>query len=167
MTPFIKITRFPYEEPYILHILMEASSGTLGGQLEFYINANDLIVLADKLEVFPQHPGAVYLWKLGSEKPEDRFAYYFRFRVFTTDSVGHCAIQLRFNNNKGLPDREISEFCILVDPASLNHLGKLFREFGKLKHEVLYWEPNNGCLFSTQKDAEQALPNGSRWFNSL
>jgi hypothetical protein len=46
---------------------------------------------------------------IGSEKIEDKFKYYFHFRLFTTDSIGHCAIQLRFNNNEALPERELSE----------------------------------------------------------
>jgi hypothetical protein len=155
MTPSIKITRYPYEEPYHLNLVMEATNGRIRGQIEFYINSEELIELADEFEVFPGHASAVHLWELGSEKSEDRFAYYFRFRLFTTDSVGYCAIQLRFNNNEDLPDREISEFCIPVEPSGLNRLGKLFREFAKLNHEVLYWEPNDGKLYATQNEAEQ------------
>ena len=162
MTPFIKITRFFYEEPYNLYLLLEASNDSLRSQLEFYISVGKLIELADKLEVFSGHPRAVDLWELGSERPEDRIAYYFRFRVFTRDSLGHSAIHLRFNNNQDLPYREISEFCILVDPASINNLGKLIREFCKLEHEVLYWEPNNGGLFTSLEEAKQAYPDRPR-----
>jgi hypothetical protein len=155
MTPFIKITRLFYEEPYHLNLLLEASNDSLKSQLGFYTSVGNLIKLADKLEAFSGHPKVVDFWAFGSERPEDRFAYYFRFRVFTRDSLGHSAIHLRFNNNQDLPDREISEFCILVDPASINNLGKLIREFCKLEHEVLYWEPNNGWLFTTLKEAKQ------------
>jgi len=163
MKTSIKITRYLYEEPYHLNLAMEVSNGHLKGQLEFYINADDLIEIADVLEEFPRHASAVHLWEIGSEKPEDRFAFYYKFRVFTIDSVGHCAIQIRFNNNQNLPDREISEFCIYpLEPSSLNNLGKLFRDFGKLKHEVLYWEPNDGELYKTKKEAEQFNPQGHR-----
>jgi hypothetical protein len=155
MNPSIKITRYPYEEPHHLNLVIEATNGRLRGQLEVYINAKDLLELADELEAFPRHASAVYLWELGSEKPEDRFAHYFRFRLFTTDSLGHCAIQLRFNNNRDLPDREISEFCIPAEPSELNRFGKLVRKFARLEHEVLYWEPSGGDLFMTQKEAEQ------------
>jgi hypothetical protein len=69
---------------------MEATNGRLRGKLEFYCNASDLVELADELEAFPRHATAEYLWELASERVEDRFAHYFRFRLFTTDSVGHC-----------------------------------------------------------------------------
>ena len=157
MTPSIKIIRYPYEEPYHLNLVMDATNGRLRGRLEFYCNASDLLELAKELEVFPRHASAVYLWELGSEKDEDRFAHYFRFRLFTTDSVGHCAIQLRLNNNRNLPEREISEFCIEVEPSELKKFGEPVRKFSKLEHEVLYWEPSGGDLFMTQKEAEQLL----------
>ena len=157
MTPSIKIIRHPYEEPYHLNLVMEATNGCLQGRLEFYCNASELIELADELETFPRHSSAEFLWELGSERPEDRFAHYFRLRLFTTDSVGHCAVQLRFNNNKDLPDREISEFCIKVEPSELKQLGKLVRKFSKLEHEALYWEPSGGQLYKAKKDSEQPL----------
>ncbi len=133
---------------------MDATSGRLRGRLEFYCNASDLVELAEELEAFPRHASAVYLWELGTEKDEDRFAHYFRFRLFTTDSVANSAIQLRFNNNRELPEREISEFCIEAETSGINKLGKLVRKFSELKHEVLYWEPLGGDLFMTKKDAE-------------
>jgi len=155
MKSWIKITRHPYEEPYHLHLVMAASNGQQRGELEYYCNADDLKKIADVLEVFPLHATSVYLYELGSERPEDRFAFYFRFRLCTTDSKGHCAIHLRFNNNRNIPDREIAEFCIRVEPASLNRLGRLFQEFALLKHEVLYWDLSSGELYETKEDAEQ------------
>jgi hypothetical protein len=157
MTHSIKIIRCPYEEPHHLNLVMEATNGRLRGKLEFYCNASDLVELADELEAFPRHATAVYLWELGSERVEDRFAHYFRFRLFTTDSVGHCAIQLRFNNNEDLPDREVSEFCIKADPSKLNQFGKLVRKFSIFDHEVLFWGPSGGQLYKDKKDAEQLL----------
>jgi hypothetical protein len=155
--PYITITRIPYEEPYHIRLVIVASNGPSQGQLEIYINPEVFLSLADVLEAFPRHSSDVHLWELGSERPEDRFAYYFRFRLFTTDSTGHCAIQLRFNNNLGLPDREITEFCIEVEPASLTRLGTLIREFAQLKHEVLNWNLAEGKLFRTR--AEYDVPS--------
>ncbi|WP_218951147.1 hypothetical protein [Desulfoluna butyratoxydans] len=155
MTPSIKIIRYPYEEPHHLNLVMEATKGHIQGRLEFYCNASDLIELANELEAFPRYSSAVYLWELGSERGEDRFAHYFRLRLFTTDSVDHCAIQLRFNNNEDLPDREVAEFCIEADHSELNHFGKLVRKFSKLEHEVLYWERSGGQIYKKNKEAEQ------------
>ena len=158
MNSWITITRYPYEEPYQLNLLMTASNGRQLGEIEFYINTDDLNEIADILEEFPRHASDVYLYELGSERSEDRCAYYFRFRLCTIDLVGHCAIHLRFNNNLDIPDREITEFCIPAEPFAINRLGNFFREFAQLKHEVLYWSPVESKLYKTQKEVEQAHP---------
>jgi hypothetical protein len=150
---FIRITRTPYEEPYHVHLLIEASNGKQQAQLEFYENADALSKLAKNLDAFPRYKDHVVLWDLGSERPEDRFAYYFRFRVFAVDLVGHCAIQLRFNNNQDLPDREIAEFCIRADPAQLDRLARLLSHFSHLKHEVLDWGLDEGRLLESRDEA--------------
>jgi hypothetical protein len=150
---YIRVTRKPYEEPYNLNLVMEASNGTQTARLEFYDNADALSSVAKELEVFPRHKDHVFLWQLGSERPEDRFAFYFRFRVFAVDSLGHCAIHLRFNNNHALPDREVAEFCIHAEPAQLNRLAGLFEQFAKLEHEVLEWALDDGRLLEKRNEA--------------
>jgi hypothetical protein len=110
---------------------------------------------ADGMETFPIHRHSALLWEFGSERPEDRCAYYFRMRVFTVDAKGHSAVHFRFSNNGELPNREISEFCIECDPAPINRLGQLFRAFAKLNHEVLEWSPASECLFESIEDPEQ------------
>jgi hypothetical protein len=156
MHPFIRIIRIPYEEPYHVHILLEASDGFSLGVLEYYDNADAFKEWADALEVFPRHIHAFFLHERGSERPEDRHAFYFRLRAFTTDGLGHCAIQLRMNNNQDLPFRSISEFCIRAEAADINRFGMLCREFAMLKHEVLYWRVTQGELYRTRAEAEQA-----------
>ena len=145
-----------------MNLVMSASNGHAVGMLEFYLNADALLEWAEGMEKFPTHAKSVYLWEIGSEYLEDRFAYYFRLRLLTVDSLGHCAIQLRFNNNAALPDREISEFCIRSEAAQINRLGQLFREFSKLKHQVLHWTLTDGQLFESIQAAEQAFAGDAR-----
>jgi hypothetical protein len=152
MHPYIRITRHPYEEPYHINLVMEASNGKQKWEMEYYDNAESLITWAENLEVFPRHKDDVFLWELGSERPEDRWAYYFRFRVFVTDPAGHCAIQIRFNNNQNLPDREAVEFCIKAEAGQINRLGQLCRKFAELKHELLVWEGNDGRLYESRHE---------------
>lgn len=158
MTPYICITRYPYEEPYHLNLVMSVSNGSTSGALEFYINAETLIAWAFAYEKFPRHAQSVYLWEAGSERAEDRFAYYLRMQLFTTDAWGHSALQIRLNNNQDLPDREIVDMCIRAEPAQINQLGALFGWFSKLEHQVLYWSRSEGQLFETIEQAEQCLP---------
>ena len=100
------------------------------------------------------HADSVLRWEIGSENPGDR---YFRLGLFMVDSVGHCAIELRFNNNEALPQREISEFCIQAEPSEINRLGQLLREFAQLRHCALVWSVSDGALYETTEDAKQAL----------
>ena len=142
----IRITRYEYEEPYHVNLVFEASNDSQSTQLEYYCNASDLTEIAEHLEVFPRHNSDVFLYEFGSERAEDKYAYYFRMRVFLTNGVGNCAIQIRTNNNQKLPSREISEFCILAEPSQINKLGQLFRSYSKLQHKVLEWRVTDGNL---------------------
>lgn len=153
MQPYLKFTRCPYEEPYHLNLILAASNGRNAAQIEFYIGRDTLTGWADGLETFPRHRDDVYLWEYGSERPEDRWAYYLRFRAFTADASGHCAINLRLNNNAAGPEREISEFCLKAEAGAMNRLGRLFREFSRLEHEVLIWTPVDGRLVKTRTEA--------------
>lgn len=154
MKPYIRITRHPYEEPHHLNLVMAASNGHLSGRLEFHLNTTALIEWADAMETFPKHAQQVFLSDVGSERPEDKFGFYLRLGVFAVDSFGRCAIQLRFNNNAELPDREIIEFCIRSEAAQINRLGQLFREFANLNHQVLDWSGLDGQLYESTQDAE-------------
>jgi hypothetical protein len=152
MSPCIYIVRHPYEEPHHLHLELHFSNGERYWKTDLFDNADSLTKLANHLEEFPRHKDDVFLWQLGSEYQEDRWGYYFRFRVFVYDYAGHSAIQIRFNNNKKLPDREIVEFCMKADPAQINRLGKLFRDFSELKHEILLWGGHFDGLYVSQED---------------
>ena len=146
MTYFLRVTRTPYEEPYHLQLFLEASNGRQSASLEIYINADSLSEIASALIAFPRHASDEYLFEVGSEREEDRWAYYWRFRAFLTDALGHSALLFRFNNNRELPYRELAEFCIETDPASINRLGELLMGFAKLQHKTLYWSPDASNL---------------------
>jgi len=144
MKNLLEIERIPYEEPYHINLIFKASNNTCAGKLEIYDNADSLIKCAKALEVFPRHSTDSFLWELGSERLEDNFAFYFRLRVFLLDSAGHGCIQIRLNNNDNFPEKAITEFCITCEPAGINRLGTLFREFAKLKSSKLIWNGIEG-----------------------
>lgn len=146
MEAFLRITRYPYEEPYHLNLMVSASNGCQSGSLEIFCAADDLGEAAKVLTIFPRHSTDAFLWELGSEYPEDRFAFYFRFHVFALNSGGGCAIHLRFNNNLELPDRAVTDFCVKAETTKVNLLGELFSDFARLKHEELWWNTKAGGL---------------------
>ena len=144
----ITITRFPYEEPYHLNLRIEASNGRVTGELEYYCNATDLKELGKKLTDFLGQRGEEITYELGSEAPEDRFAFYLSLRVKPLDSCGHSALLIHFNNNAADPDHEVSRFSIKVDPADINRLGRLLTGFGDLQHRRLDWQVYDGRLIA-------------------
>jgi hypothetical protein len=149
MSTHIKIVRYPYEEPDHIHLEWDVSNGTTSSRFDFYLNSESLSKIAEHLEVYPRHRKDVFLFELGSERAEDRFAYYFRFRAFTTDSLGHCALQFRFNNNVDLANRNIVEFCIESEAAQINELGRLFAEFANLSKDTLVWSKDEKKVYDS------------------
>ena len=110
ITTGIKITRFPYEEPYHLNLRIEASNGKMNGRLGYYCNADDLKELGGKLLGYLGNKDQAIVYQLGSEKPEDRFAIFFSFRINPIDFAGHSVIRIRMNNNEPPPATEACEF---------------------------------------------------------
>ena len=153
MEPLIVVKRHPYEEPHHIHLEFVVSNGGFSGNTDIYCNVEDLKEIGQALQRFPATVGDDYRYEYGSEKPEDRFYRYFLLRAYTTDSVGHCAVQFIINQNSGEPDEGVCRFSIKAEPASINHLGALFERFSELRHLEFTWSPDNiemtnDCLVS-------------------
>jgi hypothetical protein len=146
LKPFIRIVRYPYEEPHLINLVVAASNGRQHGELEIYANAEDLAAVARDFREFPKRKDDTVLWELGSKCPEARFAFYYRLRVFQVAANGQCAVELRFNNNQMPPDREILEFSIHALPSDLDRLANLFEQFSRLEQRVLEWNVIDGEL---------------------
>ena len=144
--PFITLRRIPYEEPYHLCLVISASNGEYSGSLEYYCNAKDVAEVGNRLAAFPEMVGDDYTYELGSPRPEDRFAHHLILRVFTVDSAGHSALQIVMNNNRKPPDDCSCSFTIPAEVSAINRLGRLFKTFGELKHEMLRWSTTKGGL---------------------
>jgi len=144
MQPFLSITRQPYEEPYHVNLLVSAGNQSTQAEFEIYANASDLNDAAVSLIGFPKTENDIFVWELGSENEQDRFAFYFRLRVFQFSSTGRCAIEFRFNNNQKTPNQQIVEFCIDAYPADLDRLGTLFKKFGRLEDLTMEWTVHPG-----------------------
>jgi hypothetical protein len=113
-------------------------------QFEIYANASDLNDAAESLIGFPNTDNHTFVWELGSENKQDRFAFYFRLRVFQFSPTGRCAIEIRFNNNQDSPNQQIVEFCIEAYPSDLDRLGTMFKSFGRLEDVTMEWNVHPG-----------------------
>jgi hypothetical protein len=144
----VDIKRIPYEEPYLLNLIFNVSSGSNSFELEVYEDATQLSEYASHLTEFPRHNTDTFNWVLGSEYPEDRYAYFFRLRAYLIDSACHSAMHFRVNNNEEHPDKIISEFSFLAEPNQINAFGRLLKEFSKFQHSRLLWGPDQAELIS-------------------
>ncbi|WP_258105882.1 hypothetical protein [Marinoscillum sp. MHG1-6] len=143
---FIKITRHPYEEPYHVNLVIQACNGEHAGSLEIYDNAKQLKSIGEALQGFPFDPRN-FKWELGSEKPEDRFAFYFLFELFLNSPNGsEAGIHFRMNNNEEHPNSAITDFYLICEPAAINNLGKLFERFSELETTELFWDGSTGQI---------------------
>lgn len=139
MQSFLNITRQPYEEPHHVNLLVSAGNRFTQTHFEIYANASDLNAAAESLIGFPKADIDTFMWELGSENEQDRFAFYFRLRVFQFSPTGRCAIEIRFNNNQKPPNQQIVEFCIEAYPSDLDRLGTMFKSLGHLEDLTREW----------------------------
>lgn len=139
MPSFLNITRQPYEEPYHLHLLVFAGNPTTLTRFEIYTTSSDLNDAAESLIGFPKSNADTFTWQLGSELEQDRFAFYFRVRVFQFSHTGRCAIEIRFSNNRKPPHQQIVEFCIEVDPSDVDRLSRMLKSFARMEDLTMEW----------------------------
>jgi hypothetical protein len=144
MHSFLNITRHPYEEPCHVNLVVSAGNASTQADFEIYANASDLKEAAHALAGFPKRDGDSFLWELGSENERDRFAFYFRLRVFQFSSTGRCGVELRFNNNEKPPNQQVVEFCIEAYPADLDRLSRIFDRFSQLEDPTMQWTVHSG-----------------------
>ncbi|HEX3656343.1 MAG TPA: hypothetical protein VHV55_11075 [Pirellulales bacterium] len=144
----ISITRYPYEEPYHLNLRIKASNGRTCGELEYYCNVSGLKEFGKQLADFHGGRGEEVNYELGSEAPQDRFAFYLNLAAKAVDSSGHSALFICFNNNAAGADREVSRFAIKANPADINRLGALLSGFADLQHRRLDWQVHDGRLIT-------------------
>jgi hypothetical protein len=135
------VRRFPYEEPFTLHIEFTASNGNFSGSTDIYCGPGDLEGIGSALRRFPLRIGDEFRFEYGSDNPKDRWYRYFVFRVYTIDGVGHSAIQFVMNNNSLEPFEGASRFSIRADVASINRLGEAFEKFAQLESQEFRWTP--------------------------
>ena len=146
MKTSLRFLRYTLSEPELLNLRIIASNGQQSGEHEFYCGVDHLRKAGAALSEFPRSLNDEFLWEFGADYQRDRGDGFSCFRVFVFNNRGHCAIQLRFNNNLELPDRAVTDFCIRAEAAKLSLLGELFTEFSKLKHGEFWWDTEAGGL---------------------
>lgn len=144
---YIHIQRRPYEEPHLLQLEISASNGQFSGNTDFYCDADELGEIGRALRAFPAKIGDEYVYTYGSDDPTGRAYRLLVLRAYTTDCLGHCALQIAINTNSKEPEEGLCRFSIQAEPAAINRLGEAFEKFRELKHLELRWSPHETELF--------------------
>jgi hypothetical protein len=137
---WIEVRRFPYEEPYHTHLVVEASDGTFAGAVEFYCNIADISEIGTALGAFPSKVPDDYQYVCGSDDP--RVYSYLALRAYTTHSLGHCALQFVMKMNVKEPGEGSCRFSITAEPASIDRLGRLFLRLHEKAPSSFRWTPS-------------------------
>jgi hypothetical protein len=98
------------------------------------------------LKAFPRKIGDEYKFEYGSEEQSPKRYRHFCLRAYTVDRAGHCALQLTMNLNSAEPEEGNCQFSIRAETAAINRLGRLFKQFAKLRHLELTWGPTTDEL---------------------
>lgn len=144
--PFVILRRYPYEEPYLIHVGFFVSNGLFMGSTEIYFNVEDIAAMGDALKSFPKSVGDEYRYICGSEKPKAHESDYFMLRAYTTNAKGDCALQFAFDWNAQEPHEGSARFSIKAEAASIDRLADLLKKFSRLDHLQLRWTTTDGEL---------------------
>lgn len=145
------VKRYEYEEPYHTQLEFIISNGSFSSTIDFYCNVEDIKKIGEALSSFPQKIDDEFSYTNGSDDPNDRHYRLFTIRAYTTDGVGHCAIQFKVNLNQSEPSEGQSVFSIVTEAAAINKLGKLFVKFSSLEHKELHWSNDIDELFESHQ----------------
>lgn len=147
MKSLLVVRRYLYEEPHHTQLELVVSNGNFSGSTDIYCSVDDLSEIGKALRYFPAKVGDEYRYEYGSENPKERCYRYFLLRAYTTDSVGHCAIQFVINQNTVEPYEGVCRFSIVADAAAINRLGLLFEKFSELQNLEFKWTPDESEQF--------------------
>lgn len=145
------VRRHEYEEPYHTQLEFIASNGSFYASTDIYCGVQQIREIGEGLRQFPRKVGDEYRFEYGSEDPKDRYYRYFHLRAYTTDNVGHCAIQIKVNQNTIEPYEGQSTFSIRADAAQINRLGDLFLKLSELKELEFHWSPTEAEMFDVHQ----------------
>lgn len=153
--PWIKVRRYPYEEPYLTHIFIWVSNCLFMGGTDFYCHVDDLQTIGESLQVFPRSVPDEYNYEYGGKRREgSRYFRYFLLRASTVNRAGACTIQVIIDLNEETPNDGYCEFSFHVEAAQLNRLGHLFCKIHEYERGEFHWNNNSALIFEDHREME-------------
>lgn len=118
--PRISIQRIWTDEDEMLQVEVAASNNRLSAEQDFYVYPAELMRFSEQLQSFPSSLNDVVELRYGEDP---KFYCFFLLRALVLDSVGHCAIELKFDNRSDPPLKAAASFFMAAEAASINSFG--------------------------------------------
>ena len=118
--PRISIQRIWTDDDAMLQLEFAASNDRLAAEQDFYVYPAELLQFSEQLQSFPSTLNDVVELRYG-EDPQ--FYCFFLLRALVLDSVGHCALELQFDNRDAPPLKAAASFFMAAEAATINSIG--------------------------------------------
>ena len=126
--PYIKIKRIWTDSDEMLQLEVTASNDEQVSNQYFYVYPDDLANFWSELQNFPKSQADVVSLEYGEDP---KFYCYFLLRAIVLDSVGHTAIEIKFNNRLEPPAKASGNFFMPSEAATVNEFGKNLCDWAK------------------------------------
>ena len=121
--PFLEIERIWTDDDEMAQLDVRASNDAQVGKQDFYIYPEEILGFGKKLQEFPKSMSDVVKLEYGEDP---KYYCYLLLSAVVLDSVGHSAIELKFDNRLEPPSQARAHFYMQCEPATINKLGKQF-----------------------------------------
>ena len=138
--PFIEIERIWTDDDEMLQLDVRASNDSQVGKQDFYIYPEDFSEFGKKLQEFPKSTNDVAKLVYGEDP---KYYCYLSLSAVVLDSVGHSAIEFKFDNRLDPPLQAQAHFYMQCNPATINELGKKLVSWGGEMKEAFRYEWKN------------------------
>ena len=138
--PFLEIERIWTDDDGMVQLDFRLSNDMQMGKQDFYIYPERLSEFGVKLQDFPKSINDVEKIEYGEDP---NFYCYFLLSAIVLDSVGHSALEFKFDNRLDPPSKAEVHFYANCEPATINELGRKLVSWSKDMNEPFRYEWKN------------------------
>ena len=138
--PFIEIERIWTDDDEMLQLDVWVSNDIQVGKQDFYIYPDEFSEFAKKLQEFPKSISDEVKIEYGEDP---KYYCYLTLSALVLDSVGHSAIEFKFDNRLDPPLQAQAHFYLQCEPATINEFGKKLISWAGVMKDVFRYEWKN------------------------
>ena len=119
--PYIEIAKIRTDSDEMLQLEAIASNESQVAKQDFYVYPDDILDFGNQLQAFPKSKSDVVSLEYGNDP---KFYCYFLLRAVVLDSLGHSAIEIKFDNRLDPPVKASGNFFMSCEVATVNEFGR-------------------------------------------